>query len=85
LAVLPAVSSVCAFARDNPPADRVRVTRKGARKARIQRSGIGKRGGRRVVYYVALGRDRFYMMTAYPKSERDDLDKLSDLVHVPNR
>jgi hypothetical protein len=46
---------------------------KGARKARIQRPGMGKRGSGRVVYYVALGTDRFYMMTAYPKSERDDL------------
>lgn len=27
----------------------------------------------RPVYYVALGTDRFYMMAAYPKSERDDL------------
>lgn len=34
---------------------------------------MGKRGGGRVVYYVALGTDRFYMMAAYPKSERDDL------------
>ena len=41
---------------------------KGARKVRIQRSGMCKRGGGRVVYYVALGTDRFYMMAAYPKS-----------------
>jgi hypothetical protein len=46
---------------------------KGARKARIQRPGIGKRGGGRAIYYVALGSDSFYMMAAYPKSERDDL------------
>jgi hypothetical protein len=46
---------------------------KGARKARIQRSGMGKRGGGRVIYYVALGTGSFYMMAAYPKSERDDL------------
>jgi hypothetical protein len=46
---------------------------KGAHKARIKRPGIGKRGGGRVVDYVALGTDRFYMMAAYPKSERDDL------------
>ena len=46
---------------------------KGARKARIQRPGMGNRSGGRVVYYVALGSDRFYMMAAYPKSERDDL------------
>ncbi len=46
---------------------------KGARKARIQRPGMGKRGGGRVVYYVVLGTDTFYMMAAYPKSEQDDL------------
>lgn len=46
---------------------------KGVRKARIQRPGMGKRGGGRVVYHVALGTDRFYMMATYPKSERDDL------------
>jgi hypothetical protein len=46
---------------------------KGARKARIQRSGMGKRGGGRVTYYVAFGTDHFYMMAAYPKSERDYL------------
>ena len=46
---------------------------KGARKARIQRPGMGKQGGGRVIYYVAIGTDRFYMMAAYPKSERDDL------------
>jgi hypothetical protein len=44
-----------------------------ARKARIQRLEIGKRGGGRVIYYVALGTDLFYMMVAYPKGERDDL------------
>jgi hypothetical protein len=46
---------------------------KGARKARIQRPGMGKQGGGRVIYYVAIGTDRVYMMAAYPKSERDDL------------
>ena len=46
---------------------------KGVRKARIRRPGMGKRRGGRVVYYVALGTDRFYMMAAYPESERDDL------------
>jgi hypothetical protein len=46
---------------------------KGVRKARIQRPGMGKQGGGRVVYYVAIGTDRFYMMAAYSKSERDDL------------
>ena len=56
----------------NPTHPMIRGLR-GTRKARIQRPGMGKRGGGRVVYYVALGTDRFYMMAAYPKSERDDL------------
>jgi hypothetical protein len=46
---------------------------KGARKARIQQPGMGKQGGGRVVYYLAIGTDRFYMMAAYSMSERDDL------------
>lgn len=34
---------------------------------------MGKQGGGRVVYYLAIGTDRFYMMAAYSKSERVDL------------
>ena len=46
---------------------------KGARKARFPRPGMGKRGGGRTIYYVAISLDRLYMMTAYAKNERDDL------------
>ena|ERR1700733_15397001 len=46
---------------------------KGVRKARVSRPGMGKRGGGRVIYYAILGMNRFYMMAAYPKSDRDDL------------
>lgn len=46
---------------------------RGVRKARISRPGMGKRGGGRVIYYVALGTDAFYMMAAYAKNEQDDL------------
>jgi hypothetical protein len=43
------------------------------RKARFARPGIGKSGGDRVIYYVAL-RDGFLaMLTAYPKNEKDVL------------
>ena len=45
---------------------------RGARKARIALPGRGKSGGARVVYFVQAGSDLF-MMTAYPKNERDDL------------
>lgn len=45
---------------------------RGVRKARIALPGRGKSGGGRVIYFVMAGSDLF-MMTAYPKSEQDDL------------
>lgn len=45
---------------------------RGVRKARFALPGRGKSGGGRTIYYVAAGR-AIYMMTAYPKNERDDL------------
>src|SRR5215470_18358486 len=46
---------------------------RGVRKARVARPGTGKRGGGRVIYYVPIGTDTFYMMAAYSKNEQDDL------------
>ncbi len=45
---------------------------RGVRKARFRLPGGGKRGGGRIIYFVAVG-EALYMMTAYPKNERDDL------------
>jgi hypothetical protein len=45
---------------------------RGVRKARFALPGRGKSGGGRVIYYVAV-ETALYMMTAYPKNERDDL------------
>lgn len=45
---------------------------RGVRKARFALPGRGKSGGGRVIYYVAV-EEAIYMMTAYPKNERDDL------------
>lgn len=45
---------------------------RGVRKARFAIPGRGKRGGCRVIYFVAVG-EAIYCMTAYPKNERDDL------------
>jgi len=45
----------------------------GARKARFALPGRGKSGGGRTIYYVAVAPGVLFMMTAYPKSERDDL------------
>jgi hypothetical protein len=46
---------------------------RGVRKARFARTGRGKSGGGRVIYYVAVATDHLFMMTAYAKNERDDL------------
>jgi len=45
---------------------------KGVRKARFALPGRGKSGGGRLIYYWSVG-DAIYMMTAFPKNERDDL------------
>lgn len=36
-------------------------------------SGHGKRGGVRIIYYWAVGRDTLFMLGAYLKSEKQDL------------
>ena len=46
---------------------------KGVRKVRFARSGGGKSGGGRAIYYVQLGRGLLAMLTAYAKSEKEDL------------
>lgn len=46
---------------------------RGARKARFPLPGRGKSGGARTIYYVAIAPGVLFMMTAYPKNERDDL------------
>ena len=45
----------------------------GARKVRWARSGTGKRGGIRVIYYWAARETAFYMLYAYAKNEHGDL------------
>ena len=61
--------SICA-APDRHPA--IRGLR-GVRKARFARPGTGKSGGGRAIYYVMIGLDRLYMMTAYAKGKQEDL------------
>jgi hypothetical protein len=47
----------------------------GLRKVRWARSGHGKRGGVRVIYYWAVEQNRLLMLLMYAKSERDDLSR----------
>ncbi len=45
----------------------------GLRKVRWSRSGAGKRGGVRVIYYWDRPTETFYMLYAYTKAEQGDL------------
>lgn len=45
----------------------------GSRKLRWARTGAGKRGGIRVIYYWARSETAFYMLYAYAKNEQRDL------------
>lgn len=53
----------------------------GLRKIRCAQGGRGKRGGCRVIYYWDVKSEGFFMLLAYPKTEKDDLTRseLKDL------
>jgi mRNA-degrading endonuclease RelE of RelBE toxin-antitoxin system len=45
----------------------------GVRKARARRSGKGKSGGARVIYYYVSARATIYLLMAYAKTVKEDL------------
>jgi len=47
----------------------------GFRKVRVGRSGIGRRGGARVVYILRNASFPIFLVTAYRKNEKDNLTK----------
>ncbi len=57
----------------NPEQGVVIPSLRGMRKLRWGRSGQGKRGGLRIVYYYYRMNNVVYMLTAYTKSDREDL------------
>lgn len=57
----------------NPVAGVVIPGTGGVRKLRWAGSGRGKRGGLRVIYYVAAGGSTFLLIFIYAKSEQEDL------------
>jgi len=75
------VSYLAAFPKDG---DLIRGT-SGVRKLRWRRSGQGKSGGVRVIYYFHSERMPLYLLTVFAKNERADLtqkerNELSKLV-----
>lgn len=59
----------------------------GIRKIRWCRTGQGKRGGVRVIYYYHSGRMPLYLLTLFAKGEKDNLshaerNELAKLVDV---
>lgn len=47
----------------------------GIRKLRWKKSGQGKRGGVRILYYYLSNEDQIFMLYGYSKSDKDDLTK----------
>jgi len=60
---------------DNPKAGVLLKGTGGIRKIRWQRSGMGKRGGIRVVYYYYNNDMPLYLLTVFSKNEKDNLSK----------
>jgi len=59
----------------NPKAGKVIRGTKGLRKIRIAFDGHGKSGSGRVAYIDFTIYETIYLITAYPKSEKDNLSK----------
>ena len=57
----------------NPEAGDVVPGSGGCRKVRWSRTGSGKRGGVRVVYYLRLASGEIWLLLVYPKSEQDNI------------
>jgi len=58
-----------------PEAGKVVPGSGGIRKVRWAASGRGKRGGARILYYLANRQNQIFMLYAFAKNERVDLTK----------
>ena len=59
----------------NPQAGDVIVGTGGLRKVRWSRTGVGKRGGTRVITYVMMADGKVWLLIAYTKNQFDTLSK----------
>ena len=63
----------CAFIAANPLAGDVIPNSGGCRKVRFARSGMGKRGGVRVIYFNQLANGTIYLLVIYAKAVRGNI------------
>jgi len=63
----------CAWIAANPEAGDVIPGSGGCRKVRWTRSGIGKRGGIRVIYFTRLAKGEIWLLVIYAKSVRGSI------------
>lgn len=62
------------YLMENPEVGKIIRGGNGVRKLRWARQGMGKSGGVRVIYYWAKSKEQIYLLTAYSKSERENID-----------
>jgi hypothetical protein len=75
-----------AWIAENPLAGDVIPGASGLRKVRWSRSGMGKRGGARVIYYNMLDDGQIWLLIAYTKAKYDNLpavflNQLKEAIH----
>ncbi|MCY4211230.1 MAG: transcriptional regulator [Gammaproteobacteria bacterium] len=63
----------CAWLAANPGAGEVIPGSGGCRKVRWGRTGIGKRGGTRVIYFTRLANEEIWLLVIYNKSVRESI------------
>lgn len=62
------------YLMENPDAGKIIRGGNGVRKLRWARQGMGKSGGVRIIYYWVKSREQIYLLTAYSKFERENID-----------
>ncbi|MGM8226168.1 hypothetical protein ACSV5M_06270 [Cellvibrio sp. ARAG 10.3] len=75
-----------AWIAENPLAGDVIPGASGLRKVRRSRSGMGRRGGARVIYYNMLDDGQIWLLIAYTKAKYDNLpavflNQLREAIH----
>lgn len=68
-------ADIVAMVAADPECGEVMQGTGGFRKVRVGRQGIGKRGGARVVYILRNEGFPIFLITAYPKNQKDNLTK----------